>query len=833
MAVLQRKRVTLYEASGSSLDFLLKETVALPDGLRTLSWMGRSMMLAGRKEYFFYHSSAASTSTLYPTPRSGAMPLVLPMTPVPEVLVSSDGAGLRAFLYDGSEVPGDSRILWATPPVEMRYEHPYVISHHPTAPHHTLEVRLPLLTTLGDATTYPRSCLCQTIDLPKVMKVAQCHWVDYDCVMPSKATPPDALSHFPVVVADADHRLHLLARTSVAAQAEFLAASKLFAAADLLCRLCPNEVPPPTLQRIVMAGALDKFMDKQDYVGSFHDLSAVQTDPRIAIQLFPGFLQLDKATSSCPTLPVAAPATVVLAALPAFVDYLRSQRATLVLLADSTSTEQAEPKLRAVDRALIMSFCLMGMEEALLALLHDENACDPADAAAILRDHRQWVALTILLEKCGRYDEAAAQLRHLASTSDDASELPPPPLEMLRELFQRHPLAATNEDTYVPQSTIREWMASCTSAPPLLAATTTAMSTTVVAVMTALSFFRRRPLAQFHRLFEQHSSWVLGTVPAGSAVCVFLSAENVRHYHTALEVLQAYPERPHTTTPRLLLLVEYLSRLFADTRVRVTEPSVYERYWRGLGELLFAPSLRTALDAEQRQRLRHHLNEFLLTSQHVDLELAGVYFDAADIRSGCLPERAAVHRRRGSHRSAIAMFLSESECLADATAYAKSVYAEGSSDAFTALLDALLRPAAGAPRVAEALEIMNTCDGIDAAAVLPMLPDEMPFAQVSGFLLNALRATASAYRGSAVYASILEAKKLQSEENCIRLSSRAVVLEERAVCPVCHRRLRPDTVLAVYPNDVMVHQGCISDEYICPVTHRDYRHDALATLEDL
>ncbi|KAG5484533.1 hypothetical protein LSCM1_07909 [Leishmania martiniquensis] len=832
MAVLQRKRVALYEASHTHLDFLLKVTVPLPDGIKTISWMGRSILLGGRKEYFLYNTSTASTSVLYPTPRSGATPLVLPMTPVPEILVASDGGGLRALLYDGSEVPGDSRVLWATPPVEMRYEYPYVVSYHPSAPHHTLQVRLPLLATLEGATAHPQSCLCQTVDLPKVTKIAQCHWVDYDCAMPSKAEPPDVFTHFPIVVADADQHLYLLARTSVAAQVEALAAAKLFAAADLLCRLCPHEVPSPTLRRIVTAGALEKFIHQKDHVGCFRDLGSVDSDPRIAIQLFPGFARLSNTAPSFPTLPVEAPAAVTVAALPALVDYLQAQRSSLMVLSGSAPSQLVQSQLEAVDRALIMSFCVMEKEEALLALLCGENACDVADVEAILREHRQWVALTVLLEAHGQYEEALSQLRHLANLREGALELPPSSLGVLRELFQRHPLSAARGDDFLAQNTVREWVTSCSSAHSLSAADTHTTCTIATAAMTALNFLRRRSLAQCPRLFEQHSCWVLGAVPADSAVCIFFSDQNVHNYGAALQILKAYPEGPRTT-PRLLLVVEYIFQLLADARVRVTEPAVYENYWRGLGELLFTSPAAAVTEAGERQRLRSRLREFLLTSPHVNLESAEAYFAAPEIRLECVQERAAVHRRKGSHRAAIAMFLSESQCLADATSYASSVYADGSSDAFTALLEALLRPAAGAPRVSEALEIMNTCDGIDAVAVLPMLPDDMPFSRVSGFLLHALRATTAMYRTSAVYSGILKAKRLQGEESCVRLSSRAVILEEGMVCPVCQRRLRPDMVLAVYPNNVILHQSCALDKHVCAATLRDYRCDAYAALEDL
>ncbi|GET86843.1 hypothetical protein, conserved [Leishmania tarentolae] len=832
MAVLQRKRVAVYEASNTNLDFLLSVTTAVPDGLKTVCWMGRNIILGGRKEYLIYNPSGVYTPAPYRTPRSGATPLALPMAPVPEVLVSIDGAGLRALLYDGSGVPGNSHVLWATPPAEMRYEHPYVVSYHPSEPQKTLQVRLPLLTTLKDDTGYPQTCLYQNIDLPNVRKVAQCHWVDYDCAMPSTNSPPDALLHSPIVVTDADHSLYLLARTSMTDEAEALAAAKLFSAANLLCRLCPHEVLPMTMRQILVAGALHKFIHHQDYLGCFHDLSSVECDPRVAIKLFPGFLRVEEASLKSLELPLKAPATVVVTALPALAEYLESQRAMLLLSNSGLPTESGRLSLKAVDRALVMSLCFMKREEALLELLRGENACEVADVATLLREHQQWVALTVLLEASGQYEEAASQLRHLASTSEAAARVLHSHSGVIKELCALYPFSEARGDAYVPQCTIRDWITSHSCAHPLPASEMTAICTVATAMVTALRFFRRRSLSQSCSLFEEHASWVLGTVPPDSAVGIFLSEANLHYYNAALQVIQVYTENPRTT-PRLLLVVEYLYQLFAEPRVQVTEHAVYERYWRGLGALLFVSPASTCTGVKERQRLRDRLDEFLLTSQHLNLESAEAYFDAADIRSRCLPERTAVHRRKGSHREAIAMLLDEAECLGDAIAYARSVCADGSSDAFTALLEALLRPSSGSPRVTEALEVMNTCDGVDAAAVLPMLPDEMPLAQVSTFLLQALRTNTRAYRQSAVYSAMLKAKLRQSEENRLRLASRAVVLEEGMVCPVCQRRLRPDTVLSVYPNNVILHEGCTCNENVCPATLRNYRHDAYASLEDL
>ena len=52
LAVLQRRCLTIYEATFNHLEFLLKETVALPDGVRAFGWMGSRFMLFWLNDYF-------------------------------------------------------------------------------------------------------------------------------------------------------------------------------------------------------------------------------------------------------------------------------------------------------------------------------------------------------------------------------------------------------------------------------------------------------------------------------------------------------------------------------------------------------------------------------------------------------------------------------------------------------------------------------------------------------------------------------------------------------------------------------------------------------------
>jgi Vam6/Vps39-like protein vacuolar protein sorting-associated protein 39 len=847
LAALQRRRLTVYEATFAHLEFLLKETVTLPDGVRTFAWMGRSYMLGGRKDYFFYHASTSSSTALYPTPRSGAMPLVLPMAPVPEVLVTSDGGGMRALLSDGSEVPGDSRVAWTSPPAALSYDHPFVISQHIAGPH-TLQIRLPLLTTLdASVKSSSKNSLLQYIDIPKLAKISQCGWTDYDCPMPSKTMPSQMVGRHPTIAVDTSSRLFFLLRTSIAAQVESLASRQLFAAADLLCRLCPHEVQEDTLQSVVVAGAMYRFLFLKDYSGCFHELSRIEADPRLAIQLFPGFMPCTSSSSSSlsaqPQLPptVSPPTSAVTAALPAFAEYLQSRRIALLLRGKAfLETEVARSQLRCVDHALVMAWCAMKAEAPLLTLLQSDNWCSLDEAATVLQQHELWVALVVLLEAGDRYEAAAETLRRLVegdggeTPGDHAMSPPRDVMDVVHRFFQERDVLPTSDEAYLPQTTIQEWIH--TMLAQGANSSRADVTRAVIGATTALIFFRRRALPAQQRLFSQHVAWVLGCAPPDTALRVFFSNHNVQHYAAVLRLLQGYTAPPGCV-PAQLLMVSYLYLLFIDSRVDVTEELLYEQYWKGLGDVLFptpdAAAASVLSDTSEQQKYRSRLDEFLLTSSHVDLAAAAAYFDADARKEKCIPERALICRRKGEHRSAVEMFVLEADDMAGAMSYASGVRSEDGGDAFTALLELLLKPSHGTPRVDEALTIVNTCDGVDASLVLPMLPDDLPFAALSSFLLHAFRDAATAYHMSAIDSSVLRAKLMQAEETRVRELSRSALLEDATVCPVCQRRIRPDTVLAVYPSGLLVHQGCVKDEHVCPATHRDYRHDAYALLEDL
>lgn len=825
MAVLQRKRLTLYEAPVQQAEFVMKETITLPDGFKSFVWMGRNFMVGGRKEYYFYQLSTASSAALYPSPKSSAAPLLLSMAPVPEVMVSSDAGGMRTLYSDGSLVPGNHLIEWTAAPQDAIYWHPYVLSLHES---HRLEVRMPLLTTLE--TGYPPTCLCQRLETVQLSLLSHSSFTNFDTPMASLHSPADYYTQDLRIALDAEQYLYVVHRAPTAQQVETLAEAGQYEAARLLCQLCPNEVPGELQHRILVACAFALFTQRADYAGCMNALREAGADVRLAIHLFPGFLLADQVEAVASQLPVQQPKEVIVAAIPAFLDYAipirRSLSGTSGVLDGKTTT-----LLKSIDTALVKAYCYVeAKEEALLTLLSHPCWADRIASIASMKEHHQWVALIAFYDALDDFDEAADTLRSLLGASDSAYADPHAPLSPAKAAplctwLAAGPFTTIEAENYLPQKEIRATVPSEVSPTD---------ATAVVAAVTSAVFFRRRSVVQDAALFQRCLRWLLGSLPPGIAVSPFFSTANLRQYRVVLQWMLAYDDRG-AATPRSEVLLQFFSQLLHDRRVAVTDGTIHQLYWRCLAEAALPCGSNGddgAKDMLRRSR-RDELGQVLFQSPYIDLPSAEEYFEGDQLRSIAIPERAALYRRQGKHREAIEMYLYEAKSLPGARAYATRVASSDSSDAFTPLLQCLLRPPVGPPRVEEALDIMSSCDSVDAAAVLPLLSDDIPLTAIRSFLMRVFREETTTFHLQLFYSSILRSNEAAVQVAAVEAASRCATVDGVEVCPVCQRRIHPGTALSIYPNQVVVHQTCVVDEHLCPITNHDFRLGTSAAMGDV
>ena len=232
----------------------------------------------------------------------------------------------------------------------------------------------------------------------------------------------------------------------------------------------------------------------------------------------------------------------------------------------------------------------------------------------------------------------------------------------------------------------------------------------------------------------------------------------------------------------------------------------------------------TLLTPEQRLFL------FLQRSRHYGSKQVAQWLEASPLASTVLTrQRAVVYSRQGEHQKAITMLLEEGRDMAAAKAYATNAAREGSGGAFRLLLEELTRPReADTPEIRkskteQALQVINTCVGVDAATAVPMLPDDTPLSQLSNFLVASLRASHTARRNLEVSAAVSTTQLRQAELAVLQQKRRFVELSDSTECCRCGFKIRKDQMFAVFPSGTVAHQLCYEHASIDPATRQDYR----------
>ncbi|KEG11260.1 CNH domain-containing protein [Trypanosoma grayi] len=843
MAVLQRKKVTIYEYKDQLQNFtVVKDALALPEGAKTLLWVGKNLMLGFRREYVLLDVSSGATDCLYPTGKSG-VPLLLSLDPVPELLVGGDGTGIRA-LHDGSLVPGRSGMPWPSLPTSAAYVHPFLLTAHDS---NCIEVRVPFLSTLQESTN---PALCQSISVKYADRISQRPFVDFDARLPRPTTPPDALRKDITIAINSSNTVYLLEFVPLKEQVMALASAKCFEAGLLLCQLCVNEVDETTVVSLKTQFALWTFATKREFRTAMLRFRDANVDPRLVIDLFPGFLtQKGRETWGRPPKEYAVSLdTTDLArhmqdAVAAFLDYALPLRCEYTAGKEETVRVLAE----AIDTAIVKAYVVMGQEQELIRFLGEDNVCDLAEGEVFLADSEQWVALVALWHRHKLHSKSLALLCTLGTTGQpaaaaaDTAVMPTPSAEvkvpfdsefsrlletLLAECFaenERTNSSSDSEGGFTPQSVLAKLLAKNTvdvdssQMPQLLRR--------CVGVVTTIQYVRRLSWDECETaaLVERYARWILADVPPRwSAMMLPAKLVQPQHYPAVLRLVSAdMSDIGHTRSDERL--VEWLSRVFGDACSTCIDAATHNAYWYSLAQLVVNNS--STQQQQQQMVWQRCLDDFLRTSRYMDVAKAKVYFEQPDVRSRAYAERAIIYQRLRLHEDAIRMFLYEADHLQEAQDYATRVGRDEEDDAFEILLRLLLNPGdtGSAPLLQEAVAMVNTCDGVDPLTALPLLPDSTPVADIADFMKRSLRDASTRSCNAAIYASVLESCIRKAEVGLVAERSRRIVMDLGTCCAVCEKKMRLDTVFVRFPNGVVVHQACMDDEHVCPVTREDFR----------
>ncbi|ORC85900.1 CNH domain-containing protein [Trypanosoma theileri] len=867
LAVLQRKKIAVYDYHDESRAFVLtRDGLPAPDGARSLLWAGRRLLLAGRRGYALVDpagSGPAGGGLPIPLPiplsssSSLAAPRLLSLDPVPEVLLGDARA-----LHDGSPVPGTAAIHVPPPPACATYIHPFLLTANDVS---GIEVHIPFLNTQPEGTP---STLCQMISIKNVDRISQRPFADFDARLPTRETSLDTLhKDITIALSTSSSTVYLLEEVSLQEQITALAAAKCFETGLLLSQLCINEVEQATVNSLKTQFALWSFIVKKDFKAAMLRFRDADVDPRLVIDLFPGFLTQRARESWQPpkeytkSLDTTELAPHMQEAVTAFLDYAIPMRREI-----EESEKDALVLLEAIDTAILKAYVVIGQEHQLLHFLSEKNTCSLTETEVFLADSEEWVALIALWYQSKQHSRILGLLYTLGTTGErvslESKTLLSPPqvvgfsfdskvIHILQQVLSSPLLGGNSNSDFTSQSVIAKILANIVvnmeKSEKLYLLRRCVGVVTTIRYVQMLSWSEQDNIV----LIERYTPWILANLPPHWSVTMFPpSLVQVQHHHTILQLLSTDMSKIGSVQSQERV-VEWLSLLFGDACNTCKDAVMHNAYWENLAQLLLTHSTllegkeKTEQDKkeqkreeekekeEQKKLWRRRLDDFLRVSRYIDMEKAKLFFERPDVKKYAYTECAIIYQRLKLHEQAIRMFLYEAKQLKEAQDYATQVSRDG-EDAFCVLLRLLLDPGdTGAPPLLEdAIAIINSSEGADPLTVLPMLPESTPIAAIADFMQHSLRDVSTRSHNAAIYANILQARIHQAELTLARERSKRAVMDLGTCCAVCHKKLRPGIVFMRFPNGVIVHQACMEDEHICPVTQEDFRRDIEPTARE-
>jgi hypothetical protein len=196
--------------------------------------------------------------------------------------------------------------------------------------------------------------------------------------------------------------------------------------------------------------------------------------------------------------------------------------------------------------------------------------------------------------------------------------------------------------------------------------------------------------------------------------------------------------------------------------------------------------------------------------------------------SGLWHERALVHSRRGDHAAALADLALRAGCVDGAIAYCRAL--RGGQEAWLALLELFLRPAAAAaaagedddcdgggsgsggppaPNYAAAVRVLNAHGArLNPQRLLSALDDGMPLGLASEALARALAGATHRRRTGQVVRALSRARHLAAQAERAELLGGRVVVGDDTGCRGCGRLLG-GRVFFRYPSGVVLCGRCV------------------------
>lgn len=770
------------------------------------------------------NTTTGQTTGLFPVDTNH--PLAANMDPLHELIVGSETTGIRVS-FEGTPC-SNMGIAWASQPSALAYYHPYVLSFHDG---NNLEVRNPFL---------KGSQLCQTLGLKYGDRLSSRGYVDFDLPKPSNKAKfdPTVLRRDVLVATTGSSSVFILDFVPLEEQALSLAQTRLFEASLDLCQICPNEVPNNLVNEIRVMFAMHHFTLKH-YPEAFQKFRESDVDPRFVISMFPGFMPSYvgwKTQKNRPMLDSSEAESNIREAVQSLVDYLQPRRRPpsaeemAVLITLDPPTEDALMLQACIDTALMRSYVQLRKEIELTVLLQNPNYCVVADTETHLTENKQLLALVAFWKARGRHADAL-RLLHTIGVTGTANAENKPSLQTQPKVIAAVEEILTEEDG-IPNipwtlTEVRERYNRTDAIKTIPEKEKGKVLRQICGIIGTLHYLRSLNTTQDDQkvLFATYCGWILANIDPRFSLTIFVDSVTPQHHSDVVRLLAAVRDPGGVSSTKRT--AEYLQIVMGKNPNKIDDPYLHDERVKALIELTMEERRPTDTQIPFSQKL---LLAFLKSSTTYTAAKVIQWLSTGDYAKSFSKERAEVYRRLKLHRQAIEMYLKENNSTADAKAYASSVSAEDPT-AFRVLLEYLLDPkgptanqSGSTDRTREALDVINSCEGVDARSALPLLPENTKLSAIKDFLMSSLRASQSKTRTTEIYSNVLKTRLLQTRVEAAQVKSRYALIEGDTVCAYCKKKVRADTVFARYPNGVVVHQACVDDEHVCPQTFKDFRN---------